>query len=91
MIKKLKLPEYKHCDYFLEYKNFKDDFIECQCLVCNKNCQRKFDEKLKERFFNTYKFSNHENNKFILLLQKGVYLYEFMNIWVIGKNLIKHR
>ena len=32
-----------------------------------------FNEKLKERFFNTYKFSNHDNNKFILLLRKGVY------------------
>ena len=28
--------------------------------------QKKIDEKVKERFFNTYKFSNHDNNKFIL-------------------------
>ena len=38
-------------------------------------------EKLKERFFNTYKFSNHDKNKFILLLQKGVYPFEYMNDW----------
>ena len=50
-------------------------------MICNKNCQIKFDEKLKERFFNTYKFSNHDNNKFILLLQKGVYPYEYMDDW----------
>ena len=31
----------------------------------------KFDEKLKGRFLNTYKCSNHDNNKFISLLQKG--------------------
>ena len=43
--------------------------------------QRKFDKNLKERFFNTYKFSNHDNNKFILLLQKGVYPYEYMDDW----------
>ena len=43
---------------------------------CNKNCQQKFDEKLKARFFNTCKFSDHDNNKFILLFQKGVYPYE---------------
>ena len=48
--------------------NFKDGLIEYKCLSCNKNYQRKFDEKLKEPFFNTYKFSNHDNNKFILLL-----------------------
>ena len=68
--------KYKYYNCFLEYSNFKDDLIECKCLRCNKSCQRKFDEKLKERFFNTYKFSNHDNNKFILLLQKGVYPYK---------------
>ena len=48
-------------------------------MCCNKNYQRKFDEKLKERFFSTYKFSNHDNNQFILLLQKLVYPYEYMD------------
>ena len=60
--------EYKYCDCFLEYTNLKDDLIEYKCLCCKKSYQRKFNEKLKERFFNTYKFSNHDNNKFILLL-----------------------
>ena len=36
---------------------------------------------LKEQFFNTYKFSSHDNNKFILLLPKGVYPYEYMEDW----------
>ena len=34
-----------------------------------------------ERSFNTYKFSNHNNNKFILLVQKGVYPYEYIDDW----------
>ena len=38
-------------------------------------------KKFKERFFNTYKFSNHDNNKFILLLRRGVYPYEYMDDW----------
>ena len=37
---------------------------------------RKF---LKEQFLNTYKYSNHDDNKFILLLRKGIYCYEYMD------------
>ena len=50
-------------------------------MCCNKNYQHKFDEKLKQRFFNTYKFSNDGNNKFILLLQKGIYPYDYIDNW----------
>ena len=48
-------------------------------FCCNKHYQQKFDEKLKERLFNTYIFSNHNNNKFILLLWKDVSPYEYMD------------
>ena len=50
-------------------------------MCCNKNYQHKFDEKLKEVFFNTYKVSYHGNNKFISLLRRGVYPYEYMDDW----------
>ena len=73
--------KYKYCDCFLEYTNFKDDLIKYKCLCCNKNYQHKFDKKLKERFVNTYKFFNHNNNKFNLLLQKSVCSYEYMDDW----------
>ena len=36
---------------------------------------------------NKYKFSNHDINKFILLLRKDIYPYEYM---MIGKNSTKH-
>ena len=52
---------------------------EYKCLRCNKNYQQESDKKLKEHFFNTYNFSNHDNNKFMLFLRKGVYLYEYMD------------
>ena len=60
--------KHKYRDCFLEYTNFKDDLIEYKCLCCNKNYQQKFAENLKEWFFNTYKFYNSDNNKFILLV-----------------------
>ena len=34
-----------------------------------------------ERFANTYKFCNNDINKFIMLLRKGVYPYEYMDGW----------
>ena len=54
--------KYKYCNCFLEYTNFKDDLIEYKCLCRNKNYQHKFDENLKERFFDPYRFSNNDNN-----------------------------
>ena len=63
--------KYKYCDCFLEYK----------CLCYNKNYQQKFDKKLNEPLFNTYNFSNHDYSKFILLLRKDVYPYEYMDDW----------
>ena len=33
---------------------------------------------IKERFKNTYDFCEKDNNKFVLLLRKGVYPYEYM-------------
>ena len=71
--------KYKYCHCFLEYTNLKDDLIDYKYLCCNKSYQKKFDEKLKERFLNTSKFSNHDKNRFVLLLQKHVYPYEHMN------------
>ena len=45
--------KYKYCDCFLEYTDFKEYLIGYKCLFCNKKCQIKLYEKLKEQFFNT--------------------------------------
>ena len=50
-------------------------------MCCNKNYQHTFDEILKKWFANTCKFSNHDFNKLILLLRKGVYLNEYRDDW----------
>ena len=38
---------------------------------------KRHDGNLKKQFAITYKFSNHDVNKFILLLRKGVHPCEF--------------
>ena len=50
-------------------------------MCCNKNYQKKLDENFKKELINTNKFSNHDYNKFILLLRKSVYPYEYMDDW----------
>ena len=77
----------KYSDCSLESTYFKDDLLEYKCLICNKNFQIKFDLKLKKLFFNTHKFSSDDNNKFVLLLRKGVYPYEYMDD---SENQVKH-
>ena len=55
--------------------------MEYKCLCCNKNYQQKFYEKLKEQFFTTYKFSNHDSNELTLMLQRGIYPCEYLDDW----------
>ena len=60
------------CDCFLEYESVKDNLVKYKCLSYNKDYSNMLDEKLKKQFKNTFKFSNNDTNKFILLLRKGV-------------------
>ena len=50
-------------------------------FILNKDYSNKLDEKLKKRFKNKIKLSDNDMNKFILLLRKGAYPYEFMDDW----------
>ena len=77
----------KDCDCFLEYDNVKDNSIKYKCPSSSKDYLNKIDEELKKRFKKTFKFSNNDINK-SLLLRKGVFI--LMSIRMNGKNLMKH-
>ena len=71
----------KSCDCFLEYESVKGNLIKYKCFSCNKDYSKKLDENLKKKFKKTFKFSDNDIKKFILLLRKGGYPYEYMDDW----------
>ena len=48
-------------------------------IDCEKEYEKEINKELIERFANIYKFCNNDINKFIMLLRKGVYPYEYMD------------
>ena len=75
--------KHKCCDCFLEYTKSKDDLIEYICFRCNKNCQKKLEKKLKERFV------IHTTIISLFYYCKKVFI--LMNTWMIEKISMKHR
>ena len=69
------------CKSYLDYMKTKDEQLIFRCFECKKNCKNDFNKELIHRFSSTCKFCNGDINKFILLLRKGVYQYEYMDSW----------
>ena len=56
----------------------KKDTVFTRCKTCNNRSKQSI-QTLKSKFPNTYQLSKGDINKFILLLRKDVYPYEYMN------------
>ena len=69
------------CNSCLDYIKIKTEKLLLKCFNCNSYYKKKFNKDLIKKFKNTYSFCNNDLNKFILLLRKGAYPYEYMDSW----------
>ena len=59
----------------------KNEKLILECYNCKQRYKKKFNKDLIKKFKNTYSFCNNNLNKFVLLLRKGVYTYEYADTW----------
>ena len=69
------------CESCLDYIKTKNEKLILKCFNCKQYYEKDFNKELIKRFASTYKFFNENLNKFILLLRKDVYPYEYMDNW----------
>ena len=67
------------CKSDLAYRKVIDEALIFRCFNCKKNYEKEINKELIERFASIYTFCNKDLNKFVMLLRKGVYPYEYMD------------
>ena len=70
-----------NCESCLDYIKTKNKKLILKCFNCRQYYEKDFNKEIIKKFANTYEFCNGNVNKFILLLRKGVYPYEYMDNW----------
>ena len=70
-----------NCESCLDYIKTENEKLILKCFNCKQYYEKDFNKELIKKFANTYEFCNGNLNKFILLLRKGVYPYEYMDNW----------
>ena len=68
-----------NCKSDISYMKFMDEILIFRCFNCKRNYKKEINKELIERFASTYKFCNDDLYKFVMLLRKGVYPYEYMD------------
>ena len=76
----VKIVEIKTVDLSVSLKCLKNNKLSYNCKDCRKKQLKRINGLIKN-FPNIYKFCNNDINKFILLLRKGGYPYEYMDSW----------
>ena len=74
--------KYVDCKSNLDYVRItKNEKLLLKCFNCDSYYKKKFNKDLIKKLKSTYSFCNNDLNKFILLLRKDVYPYEYMDSW----------
>ena len=65
----------------ISYMKVIDEALIFRCFNCKKNYKKEINKELIKRFASIYKFCYNDINKFVMLLRKGAYPYEYMDGW----------
>ena len=69
------------CKSNLCFVDVMNETLTFECVDCENEYKKDINNKLKEIFLNAYEFCGYDMNKFVTLLRKGVYPYEYMDEW----------